>query len=151
MRYSSVRFLHIPVKNTACSGSSRLTKGGLLSLMGYSPFVSPPMTGPSLSEEKKQKILDVIDENGGNLNRSSVILGISASSLRRRIAEWASRDAAGTPSESVSSTRRFYEKISHPWSVTSFNPEKREVCIEIRTPSSSNHLAFTVPSTKMPE
>jgi transposase-like protein len=119
-------------------------------MMGYGTFAPSPPTETPLAEEKKQKILDVIAENGGNVNRASVVLGISAASLRRRLAQWASPNAGATPSR-PRTTREFYESIRSPWSVLSFDVEKREVCVEIRTPSSTNLLSFTVPSWKIPE
>lgn len=151
MRYSSVESLHICVKNQACSGSARLSRGSLLSMMGYGPFTPAPLNEPPISEEKKERILAVIEENGGSINRAAVVLGISASSIRRRIAQWSTQETSAQTVGSVSPTRRFYEKISHPWGVKSFDPEKREACVEIRTPSSVNHLSFTVPSWKFPE
>lgn len=137
------------MKNDACSGTGRLSKGALLSMMGGGAFVPPPLTEPPLAEEKKQRILDVIEENGGNVNRASVVLGISASSLRRRLLQWSQRPP--TPTASPRTTRGFYEGVRAPWGVRSFDPSKREVCIEIRTPSSTNTLAFTVPSYRFPD
>lgn len=151
MRYSSVKSLHISVKNQACSGTGRLSKGSLLSMMGYRPFTPSPLNEPSISEEKKERILAVIEENGGNINRASVVLGISASSLRRRVAQWAAQESPNTTPESVSPTRRFYEKIANPWRVKSFDPEKREACVEITTRSSVNNLSFTVPTSRFPD
>lgn len=151
MRYSSVKSLHIPVKNKACSGTGRLSKAALLSMMGEGTFVPPPLTETPLAEDRKQKILDVLGENGGNVNRASVVLGISASSLRRRLAQWSNAEGQTTPTARPKTTRGFYESIRNPWGVKSFDFEKREACVEIETPSSVSHLSFTVPSWKFPE
>lgn len=113
-------------------------------MMGDGAFVPPPLTSPSVSDEKKQKILEVLEDNGGDLNRTSVVLGVSASSLRRRLRQWA-EPSAPPFRESPSPTRRFYERIKNPWKVTSFDTDKREACSEISTPSGKTHLSFTVP------
>ena len=139
------------MKTTACSGTSRLSKKSLLASMGYGAFSPPPMTDPPLSLQKKEKILEVVEDNGGDLRRASIILGISVSSLRRRIAMWNAPSVPQTAPQSPSSTRRFYESIKNPWSVTSFDPSKREACVEIRTPSATTHLSFDMPSLKFEE
>jgi len=132
--------------NKACSGTSRLSKRNFLSMVGPSPFSSSNSAVPTISEEKKQKVLEVIANNGGKIGRAAVVLGVSASSLKR----WA---AAGNESATVSSstssanpTRRFYESIRSPWSIVSFDPQKREVCLEIRSPACTTNLGYTVPS-----
>jgi hypothetical protein len=135
----------------ACSGTSRLSKGALLSMMGDAPFRPAPMTEPSLSEREKDRILSVVEENGGNLNRASVVLGISASSLRRRIEAWGSSPAPARDQESTSPTRRFFERTRSPWSGRSFDPSSREVCIEIRNPHVTTNFVYTVPSYKIPD
>lgn len=152
MRYSSVGFLHIRVRNRACSGSGRLSKGALLSMMGEGAFVPPAMTSPPLSAEKRQKVLDVIAANGGSVNRASVVLGRSASSLRRWLLQWSSATPTTAP-EAANPTRRFYDKIKNPWRVTSFDPDKREACTEISTRCGKTRLSFTVPLpfTRLPE
>ena len=133
----------------ACSGTSRLSKGALLSMMGDAPFRPAPMTDPPKSEEEKERILSVVEENGGNINRASVVLGISAASLRRRIEAWGSSPAPARAQESTSPTRRFFEGTRNPWSVRSFDPSSREVCIEIRNPYATTNFAYTVPSYKI--
>lgn len=137
------------MENRACSGRASLSKAAFLSMTGGGPFKPTPLAETPIAEDRKQKILEVIQENGGNLNRASVVLGISASSLRRRLAQWSSPPAIDNARPRT--TRAFYEGIQSPWSVQSFDSEKREVCIEIRTPSSTNILSFGVPSWRFPD
>lgn len=141
------RTLDKPVKNSACSGTGRITKGSLLSMMGYGPYTQPSLYNQTLSEQKRDRILAVIDACGGNLNRAAAILGIKASSLRRMTKEW---ESAKTPTttETTNPTRRFYERINNPWRVSSFDPDTRQVCIEIDTPSSKSLLNYTIPEQK---
>jgi transposase-like protein len=135
----------------ACSGTSRLSKGALLSMMGDAPFRPAPMTEPSFSEREKDRILSVVEENGGSVNKASVVLGISASSLRRRVEAWGSNPPTAREQESTNPTRRFFEGARSPWSVRSFDPLSREACIEIRNPYATTNFSYTVPSYKIPE
>lgn len=133
----------------ACSGTTRLSKGALLSMMGEGPFRPAPMTEPSLSDEKKERILSVLNANAGDFNRASVVLGISVPSLKRRIALW-TESPQEQEQESPSPTRRFFEGTKSPWSVRSFDPRSREVCIEIRNPSTTTNFGYTVPDYRIP-
>ena len=136
------------MSKNACSGTARLSKGALLSMMGDGPFRPPPMNEPPLSEQQRDRILSAIHDNRGNLNRASVVLGIAASSLRRRIALW---EAPNAPREEESSnpTRRFFERIKSPWSVRSFDPRSREVCIEIKNPTTTTNFGYKAPSYRI--
>jgi hypothetical protein len=118
-------------------------------MMGDAPFRPAPMTDPPKSEEEKERILSVVEENGGNINRASVVLGISAASLRRRIEAWESPPTPARIQESTSPTRRFFERTRSQWSVRSFDPASREVCIEIRNPYVATNFSYTVPSYKI--
>lgn len=138
------------MQRNACSGTTRLSKGSLLSMMGDGPFRPAPMTDPPLADERRDKILSVIDSNGGDLNRSSVVLGIAASSLRRRMVLWGlSRPAVRE--ESTNPTRRFFERTKSPWGVRSFDPRTGQVCIEIRNPSTTTNFAYKAPSFRIPD
>jgi transposase-like protein len=136
------------MNSNACSGTARITKGSLLSTMGYKAFEQPSVYSKTLSEEKRDRVLKVVADSGGNLNRAAVILGIKASSLKRWIKEWASPGTPSADGASSSPTRNFYERIASPWSITAFDPSTREVCIEIKTPSATNRLQYTIPNQR---
>lgn len=138
------------MSRNACSGTTRLSKGALLSMMGDAPFRPSPMTEAPMAEEKKERILSVIDSNGGNLNRASIVLGIAASSLRRRLAAW-SEPKTTREEQSTSPTRRFFERTKSPWSIRSFDPRSREVCIEVRNPVATTNFGFRVPYLRIPD
>lgn len=138
------------MSRNACAGTTRLSKGALLSMMGDGPFRPAPMTEVTLADDRKERILSVIDTNGGNLNRASVVLGISVSSLKRRVAAW-SEPKTTRNEESTSPTRRFFERTKSPWSVRSFDPRSREVCIEIRNPYTTTKFGYKVPSYRIPD
>lgn len=46
---------------------------------------------------------------------------------------------------SSSPTRAFFEKIVHPWEITSFDPMTKIVCIIIEKPSGEANIAVTLP------
>lgn len=117
-------------------------------MTGDGPFTPTPLTEPTISDLKKERIMSVVDANGGDLNRASVVLGISASSLRRRIEGWKAQNATQDTTTGQNPTRKFYDKIKNPWSVRSFDTDSKEVCIEIRNPSATVLLAYTAPSYK---
>lgn len=125
-----------------------MSKGALLAYMGEKATPAAFLYGQTPAEEKKEKILGVVASNGGNLNRAAVILGIRASSLRRWVKQWSAEETPIRKEFPTTRTRSFYEGIKTPWSVTSFDPATRDVCIEIRTPSSTNTLSFTIPAQK---
>ena len=139
------------MSKSACSGTSRLSKGALLSMMGDAPFKKPPMNDPPLSEQEKARIMAVVEDNGGNINRASVVLGITASSIRRRIESWNAPQNAPQREESTSPTRRFFERAKSPWSISSFDHRSREVCIEIRNPSTTTKFSYFAPHQRFPD
>lgn len=117
-------------------------------MMGDRPFVQAAPTDLPISEQKKARILEVLGENQGNVNRTSVALGISAASLTRMLASWSQTPAKTTSPTSNSTTRRFYESLKAPWSVKSFDPATREACIEIRAKGGVVNLSFTTPALR---
>lgn len=47
---------------------------------------------------------------------------------------------------SGNSTRRYFEKMDYnSWSITSFDPDARKVCVQIQTGSGSRILSVTLP------
>ena len=136
------------MKKDACSGTSRMTKSALLAMMGYSKFTQSAFNDPTQTDKKMDAITRVLSENGGDYNKTAVVLGIKASSLKRWVKSWDQTSPSNNESESPSPTRRFYEKIQNPWSIKSFDPIKREVCIDIKARSGTNHLSYTIPEQK---
>jgi transposase-like protein len=117
--------------------------------MGYPGYVQSPPGIPTLSEQKKKRILAVLADNEGNFNRASAILGISSPSLQKWVREWSAAKTNPNSQSATNPTRNFYEKITNKWSITAFDPSSREVCIEIKTPSSTNHLSYIIPSQRI--
>lgn len=134
--------------NRACSGKGHLSRGSFLAIAGDADLPPKVSAMPTMSEEKKQKVLEVLANNGGKVGRASVVLGVSVSSIKRWVAAWVEEQRPVIRPPYTSPTRRFYESVRNPWSVTSFDPEKREVCLEIKNPSCTVNLGYTIPSWK---
>jgi len=132
----------------ACKGSSRLTKSTLLGTMGYSKFSQKAYLEPTFSDEKMDFVMKALAENGGNYSRTSVVLGVPASRIKRWIKSWSLPSPNNSESESPNATRRFYEKTQDSWSIKSFDASRREVCIDLETRAGINHLSYTIPSQK---
>lgn len=131
------------MRKMSCSRGSTISKSALLGYMGYPPFAPKTHARATLTDMKRDRIMDVLKSNGGDFNRASVVLGISAASLRRQLEN--SNPARSVEDQSLSPTRAFFEKITSPWSVTSLDYDSGEVCMRIDNPSSSVHLSYTLP------
>lgn len=139
------------MNTSRCSGTGRISKGSLLSTMGFKASEQPSLYFKTLAQEKRDRILKVLEDASGNLNRAAVILGIKSSTLKNWIKEWAKEVATVQDDKSMNPTRRFYEKIEAPWRVKAFDPLTREVCVEVNTPSTTNTLNYTIPNQRPAE
>jgi len=43
-------------------------------------------------------------------------------------------------------TRKFFEKIPHPWQIVSFDPSTRQVCVQINDPKGIKNISVTLPN-----
>lgn len=139
------------MNKNACGGSARLNKSTLLGVMGYPRFSQKPFVEPTLSDEKMDFVMKVLSDNGGDYGKASIILGTPASRLKRWVKAWNQPSPNNSESGSPNLTRGFYEKIQNPWSIRSFDPVKREVCIDIETNVGTNHLSYTIANQKTSE
>lgn len=131
------------INRQACSGTSRLSRPAFLEMVSTNKYEKFSLYETSITELEKQKTLELLEENNGNINKTASILGISASSLKRKISAWHT-PIVEPNKESTNPTRNFYEKIPNPWGITSFDIDKKEVCIAIKTPHGINNLAHKV-------
>jgi hypothetical protein len=103
------------MKNQACSVYERLSKNTFLSILGYSPYKRPSS----------------YTENSFYFYKGKKITSVISSE---------------TYSPNI--TRSYFEKLNEkqiPWSITSFNPKTREVCIEIKAQSGLRELSVILP------
>ena len=127
----------------ACNGTQRLAKNTFLALMGTSPYSPPPLVDVTLDELNQKTVQTALDEAGGNQQIAARNLGITLSSLRRKIRQWSVEPQS--PSVYVNPSRKFFENLPSPWKITSFEPRTREVCVDIIAAPQTNHVSATIP------
>lgn len=133
----------------ACKGIQRLNKKAFLSMVGANKYTPPVGSVVSADLLKLEEIRQTLSENGGDFVAAARSLGTVPSRLKMKYNLLLSREIATTvEGDPYSSTpeRRFYEKLTRPWSITSFDPRKGEVCVEIDAGPSIAHLSSTVPT-----
>ena len=136
------------MRNQACSGTDKLNKKAFLSMIGAKRYIQQiPVV--SFSEEQKARVLEVLKQNSGDLRRAAIILGMSVSTLKRKLDRWKTyfepineEPASPTPS------RRYFENLSVPWGIRNFDAQKREVCVELNAPAGKVVLSVQIPNQK---
>lgn len=127
----------------ACQGNQRLNKKAFISMLG-SPSFSRPAVAASNADLGAARVMKVIEEQGGDERKAAAILGITFQTLKRKIsppkAAAATYDEQGSPNL----TRRYFENLTSPWRITSFNSSNGEVCVEITSPYKVVHTSATV-------
>jgi hypothetical protein len=134
-------------RNGACSGLDRLNKKAFLSMIGAEKY-TPPNGLVFRDEEKLEELKKVLEENNSNVMLAAASLGIAPSVFRKRYnALSAVVSLATSVKEPASPTpqRRFFENILKPWSITSFDPKKKEVCVDIQAGPITSHVSANIP------
>jgi hypothetical protein len=132
----------------ACSGNEKLNKKAFLSMIGVSKFIKPNFNFKnSIRNQEINKIKKILEENNGNKQKTAAMLGISVSSLKRKlnnyenIVEIINEDQIQSPTPS----RRYFENLKTDWEITSFDYQTREVCININAKPGIVRLSVVVP------
>lgn len=135
----------------ACTGTSRLNKKAFLSMIGAKKYTPPNTTILSLDAQRLDVLQKALEDNGSNLMLAAASLGISPSVFRKRYNMLSTVVNSTTIKEPASPTpeRRFFENIRNPWSITSFNTKTREVCVDVRSKSTTTHFSSTVPNYRV--
>lgn len=139
------------MNKNACDGTSRLSKSAFLSFLGsnkYKRTLGNPVD--SLDEIEKINIKDELNSNNGNLKITAAKLGMSISTLKRKLNKWENQinTAASDELQSPSPSRRYFENLKSPWQIVSFNLNTREVCVEIQSPSGIVNVSVFIPNYK---
>lgn len=132
----------------ACSGNEQLNKKAFLSMIGASKFVKPNFNYKnSFKNQEIKKIKKLLLDNEGNKQKTAAMLGISVSSLKRKLnnyentVEIINDDQIQSPNLS----RRYFENLKEDWEIVSFNYQTREVCVDINSKSGTVKLSVIVP------
>ena len=127
----------------ACQGNQKLNKKAFLSMLGPSSYSRPPVAASNAYLEAA-RITKAVEDQGGNQRRAANILGISIQTLERKLSPLAPSAASYDEIGSPYLTRRYFEKLTAPWKITSFNTSNGEVCAEIASKSTVVHVSAKV-------
>lgn len=130
-----------------CHGTEELNKIAFLSMIGVKRY-STPKTIVVAREEERFEVLDkALKENNGDFQKAARSLEITSSVFKRRYNMLYSRVNSNAINEETASPtpeRRFFENLSNPWSIKSFDPETREVCIDVNAGATITHISSTI-------
>lgn len=137
----------------ACSGNERLNKKAFLSMIGANKFIKPKFNN-SLKNKQIEEIKRLLQENNGDKKVTASMLGITVSSLNRKLnysdVEVINDDEVGSPNLS----RRYFENLKIDWKISSFDSQTKQVCIELNPEKCSKkcfnpvYLSVVVPVPK---
>jgi len=112
-------------------------------MLGSSSYSRPPLAA-SNADLEAARIAKTVEEQGGDQRRAANALGISIHTLKRKLSPPAPSDASYDEKGSPNLTRRYFENLTAPWKITSFNTSNGEVCAEIASKSTVVHVSAKV-------
>lgn len=128
---------------TSCSGGIDITKQALLGMIGSKKFEKKQVV--SESDMSRDAALAAIDSADGNLDVASSSLGITKSSLKRKIQPPAEAPVSYDETRSVSVSRKYLEDNFSSWTVRDFDAKTSRACLEMTSPSGTVTLSVDVP------
>lgn len=136
------------IKN-ACNGTDKLNKMAFLSMIGAKKFQKTNQI-VSFDEVQKQSVLDILNQNNGNVKLTAKHFNWPISTLKIKLNKWSIQNQTINEDEVASPdvSRRFFENIKNPWDIISFNTKSRNACVEIKTKSGNYLLSQTIPNLK---
>lgn len=139
------------IRRGACTGAGRLNKKAFLSMIGAKKYQSPEVMVNFLDAQRLEGLQKALDDNDSNIMLAAASLGISPSVFRKRYNALSAVVNSATIKEPASPTpeRRFFENITNPWSITSFDTKTREVCVDIDSKSTTTHFSSKVPDYRV--
>ena len=139
------------MKKDACSGTEKLNKKAFVSMLGARKFIKPNFNPKNyIGEQEKKKIESLLALNNGNKQKTAAQLGISVSSLKRKLSSWENQVEIINDDElqSPNPSRRFFENLKTDWQITSFSYQTREVCVDLNAKPGKVRLSVIVPPQK---
>jgi hypothetical protein len=123
------------MKKEPCTSNDSLNKKAFLSMLGAKKFIKPNINNLTyLKNQEIKNIKKLLEDNQGNKQVTASLLGITVSSLKRKlntpnsIVETISDDQLASPNPA----RRYFENLKIDWKITSFDYNTREVCINLK-------------------
>lgn len=127
----------------ACQGNQKLNKKAFISMLGSSSY-SRPQVAASNADLEAARITKAVEDQGGDHRRAAYALGISIHTLVRKLSPPAPSATSYDEKGSPNLTRRYFENLTAPWKITSFNTSNGEVCAEIASKSTVVHVSAKV-------
>lgn len=127
----------------ACQGNQKLNKKAFISMLGSSSYSRPPVAA-SNADLEAARITKAVEDQGGDQRKTANALGISIHTLKRKLSTPAPSAASYDEKGSPNLTRRYFENLTAPWKITSFNTSNGEVCAEIASKSTVVHVSAKV-------
>lgn len=119
------------INRTACSSFNRLSKATFLAMLG------PP---PDAYSDEEQAILNYYNE-GMSVAEIAETTGLTNKNVRDFIRQ------VTQPRNSSHPSRAFFEKIDDSdWSITSFDPSTRTVCVQIAQDTGTRTVTVILPA-----
>ena len=132
----------------ACSGNEKLNKKAFLSMIGAKKFIKPNFNNKnSIKNKEIEKIKKLLADNNNNKQITAAMLGISVSSLKRKLNNFENTIEVINDDQIKSPTpqRRYFENLKTDWEITNFDYQTREVCININAKAGTVKLSVVVP------
>jgi hypothetical protein len=127
----------------ACKGNQKLNKKAFISMLGSSSYSRPPVAA-SNADLEAARITKAVEEQGGSQRKAANALGIGIQTLKSKLSPPAPSAASYDEKGSPNLTRRYFENLTAPWKITSFNTSNGEVCAEIASKSTVVHVSAKV-------
>lgn len=130
-------------RRTACSGGLEVTKQALLGMLGSNKFEKKQVV--SRSDMIRDEALEAVDQADGNLDVASSRLGITKSSLKRKIGQPAETPVSYDETRPVSPSRKYLEDNFPSWTVRDFDAKTSRACLDMVSPSGTVTISVEVP------
>ena len=130
-------------KRTACSGLDRTNEKALLAMLGSKKFEKRQVV--SEASMSREEAAAALEDAGGNLNVASAKLGITKSSLKRKISSPTESPVAYDEANPNSPSRKYLEDNFGSWKVQDFDAKKRQACLKMTNPSCTVTLSVAIP------
>jgi hypothetical protein len=131
------------LRRDACSGTERLSKKALLSMLGEKKQPKQPVV--SVADQEYASTADLFEKNNKDLDATASMLGLKKSSLKRKLANTTSAYSAYNETSPDSISRKYLENNFASWTVSSFDAKTMEACLDMTNGSGTIRLSVAVP------
>ena len=130
-------------RRAACSGGYSVAKQALLGMLGSRKFENKQVV--SQRDMIRDEALEAVDQADGNLDVASSRLGITKSSLKRKIGQPAETPVSYDETRPASPSRKYLEDNFPSWTVRDFDAKTSRACLDMVSPSGTVTISVEVP------